>query len=90
MGQPPRFRHIAWTVGLVPLPCDFTEHEPTEPLKKIIEMSKALQTVKGNDEKLAQELDQRIIELYGLSTKDLSELNQYIHDLGIPTIHECS
>jgi type I restriction-modification system DNA methylase subunit len=89
MGQPPRFRHFSWTVGLVPLPSDFTKQKISSALKGIIEISKEMHACKGEDKKLAEELDGKVAELYGVSKPELSSLNRYLRDLGIPTIHEC-
>jgi len=90
MGQPPRFRHISWTVGLIPLPTDFTKRKISIPLKKIIQISKEMHACKGENRSLAEELDRQVAELYDLSDEELTYLNQYLYDLGIPTIHECT
>lgn len=87
MGQPPRFRHFSWTVGLVPLPSDFTERKLSETLRKVIRISREMHVEGGKDRKLAEELDGYVAELYGLTSEELSCLNQYLHCLGVPTIH---
>ena len=90
MGQPPRFRHISWTVGLVPLPTDFVRGRPNSALAKVINLSKEMHAKMGKDEELAKELDRQVAELYGLSTEELDALNEYLDNLGVPTIHECA
>lgn len=90
MGQPPRFRHFSWTVGLVPLPIDLVKGNPGSTLRKVIQMSKQMHASKGKDEELAKELDRQVAALYGLSEEELNHLNAYLHSLGVPTIHECS
>ncbi len=90
MGQPPRFRHISWTVGLVPLPMDFVKGKPSLTLKKIIQLSRSMHRSKGEDKKLARELDKQVARLYRLSGEELNQLNEYLHNLGVPTIHECA
>ena len=90
MGQPPRFRHVSYTVGLVPIPSQFIKQEKDSSILEIIEMSRAMHANKGQNRKLAKDLDRKIAKLYGLSSKELSNLNQYLYNLGVPTIHDVS
>jgi hypothetical protein len=83
------FRHISWTVGLVPLPKSIAEGNVKDPtVKNLIEFSKSMHKCKGEDPTLAYELDKAVAKLYGLSEDDLNQLREYLSSCGVPIIEQ--
>jgi len=80
------FRHISWTVGLVPLPKAVAEGNMKDPkIKEIIKLSKRMHECEGADSEVAVQLDDAIAELYGISRKELDLLRDYLITCGVPT-----
>lgn len=85
------FRHISWTVGLVPLPKAVAEGSMKNPkIKKIIQLSKKMHECKGGDSEVAVQLDKIIAGLYGISRKELDLLRDYLTTCGVPTLSTAS
>jgi len=83
------FRHISWTVGLVPLPKSIAEGNVKDPVvENLIEFSKNMHKCKGEDPTLAYELDKAVAKLYGLSEDDLNQLREYLSSCGVPIIEQ--
>lgn len=85
------FRHISWTVGLIPLPKAITEGNMKDPkIKEIIKLSKRMHKCKGIDSEVAVQLDRAIAELYGISRKELDLLCDYLITCGVSTLSATS
>jgi len=85
------FRHISWTVGLVPVPTTVIEGKMKDPvITEIIKLSKKLHENKGEDRELADQLDKAVARLYGLSEGELDELRKYLVACGVPTLEPTS
>jgi len=81
------FRHISWTVGLVPLPKVIADGNMKDPkIKEIIKLSKKMHECKGTNSEVSVQLDRAIAELYGISKKELDLLRDYLIACGVPTL----
>jgi len=79
------FRHISWTVGLVPLPNAIANGNMKDPkIKEIIKLSKRMHDCQGEDSEVAIQLDTAIAELYGISGKEVDLLRGYLTTCGVP------
>ena len=79
------FRHISWTVGLIPLPKAVSDGNMKDPkIKEIIRLSKRMHKDKGPDLEVAVRLDNAIAELYGISRKEVDLLRGYLTTCGVP------
>ncbi|MCP8320024.1 MAG: N-6 DNA methylase [archaeon] len=82
------FRHISWTVGLIPLPIAMVEEGIKDPgIQDIIRLSKKMHECKGEGVALADELDKAVARLYGLSDEEVTELRIFLLSCGAPTLN---
>ena len=66
--------HLGWYMGVIPIPKALL----TKPPKRLVEISRKLHEVKGQDEELLNELDEVVAELYGLTKEELKTMQEFL------------